>query len=84
MIEEVNREVRKAEVQPKKKKGPVPLVHHGREGSSNQVYASTNGVCAAVRHFSVKFGKDLKDNTVRDWVKAYNKELRSKSALTEI
>ena len=47
-------------------------------------YASTNGVCAAVRYFRVKFDKDLKENTMRDWVKAYNKELRSKSASTEI
>ena len=38
-------------------------------------YASTNGVRAAVRHFSMKFGKDLKENAVRDWVKVYNKEL---------
>ena len=41
-------------------------------------YGSTYGVRAAVKHFSKEFGKDLKENTVRDWVKAYNRELRRK------
>ena len=62
---------------------PVSLTHCGREDSIAR-YGSTNGVCAAVRHFSVKFGKDLKENTVRNWVKAYNKELQNKSDSTKI
>lgn len=40
-------------------------------------YATTFGVCAAVRHFSKEFGRDVKENTVRDWVRAYGKELQT-------
>ena len=47
-------------------------------------YGSTSGVRAAVKCFSKEFRKDLKENTVRDWVKAYEKELRRKRTLTEI
>ena len=82
VIEEVSKEVKKAEAQPKKR-GQY-LLFTAEEKVQVARYASTNGVRAAVRHFSVKFGKDLKENTVRDWVKAYNKELQSKSASTEI
>ena len=38
-------------------------------------YTSTHSVRVAIKHFSKAFGKDLKENTVRDWVKAYKKEL---------
>ena len=82
MIEEVNREVKKAETQPKKRGQYLSFTAEKKAQVAR--YASTNGVRAAVRHFSVKFGKDLKKNTVRDWVKVYNKELRSKSASTDI
>lgn len=39
----------------------VSLIYCGREDSSSQV----------VLLFGMKFGKELKENTVRDWVKAY-------------
>ena len=80
VIEEVNRQVKKAEAQPKKRGQYLSFTVE--EKAQVARYASTNGVRAAVRHFSMKFGKDLKENTVRDWVKAYNKELQSKSAST--
>ena len=47
-------------------------------------YSSIHGVRAAVRSFSKMFGKDLKETTVRDWVKAYKKEIQRKRSLTEI
>ena len=74
--------MKKAEAQPKNRGQCLSFT--AEEKAQVARYASTNGVRAAVRHFSVKFGKDLKENTVRDWVKAYNKELQSKSASTEI
>ena len=75
LIEEVNREVKKAEARPK---------NMARSPGKRRRYVSTNIACVAVSHFDLKFGKDLKENTVRDWVKAHNKELQSKSASTEI
>ena len=47
-------------------------------------YAYFGGVRPAVKRFSKEFGKDLRENTVRDWVKAYRKELGRKRTLTEI
>ena len=41
-------------------------------------YGNVNGVQAAIRRFSNEFCKDLKENTVRDWVKLYNTELKKK------
>ena len=41
-------------------------------------YGSVNGVRAAVRRFSSEFCKELKETTVRDWVKSYNAELKKK------
>lgn len=67
VIEEVNREVKKAETQPKKRGQHLSFT--AEEKARVARYASTNGVCAAVRHFSVKFGKDLKENAVRDWLR---------------
>ena len=32
-------------------------------------YASTHSVHTAIKHFSKEFGKDLKENTVRYWVR---------------
>ena len=65
----------------------------GRQGSYLSVsaekaqvatYISTHSVRAAIKHFSKAFGKDLKENTVRDWVKAYKKELQRKRSVAEI
>ena len=42
-------------------------------------YASVNGVRAALRHFGEK-GKQLKENTVRDWVKAYRQQIQIQRA----
>ena len=57
MLEEVNREVKKAEAWPK---------NTARSPGKRRRYVSTNIVCVAVSHFNLKFGKDLKGNTVRD------------------
>ena len=38
-------------------------------------YGSVNGALAAVWRFSSEFSKELKENTIRDWVKTYQKEL---------
>ena len=45
-------------------------------------YGSINGACA-IKHFSKELGKDLKENMVRDWIKAYQ-ELRRKRTLADI
>ena len=44
-------------------------------------YASSQGVHATLKHCNQKKSKELKENTVRDWVKAYKKELHSKQKL---
>ena len=82
VIEEVNKELKKAETQ-LKKQGQY-LLFTAEEKMKVAKYGSSNGVAAAVKRFSKEFEKDLKENTVRDWVKAYNKELRSKCTSTEI
>ena len=81
VIEEVNQELKKAETQPRKR-GRY-LFFTAEEKAKVARYGSSHGVLAAVKRFSREFEKDLKENTVRDWVKAYNKELRSKCASTE-
>ena len=47
-------------------------------------YGSENGVMAALRRFSRELGRDLKENTVRDWVKAYRKEIQKQQSSTKI
>ena len=47
-------------------------------------YASIHIFCTVIENFSKAFGKDLKENMVRDWIKAYNKELQRKCSVTEI
>ena len=47
-------------------------------------YGSTYGIRAAVTHFSKEFGKVLKEDTVRDCINAYNKELQRKHTLMKI
>jgi len=81
VIEEVNQELKKAETQPRKR-GRY-LFFTAEEKAKVARYGSSHGVLAAVKRFSREFEKDLKENTVRDWVKAYNKELQSKCASTE-
>ena len=80
VIEEVNQELKKAETQPRKR---GRYLFFTAEKAKVARYGSSHGVLAAVKRFSREFEKDLKENTVRDWVKAYNKELRSKCASTE-
>jgi hypothetical protein len=46
-------------------------------------YSSIHWVRAALRRFSGEFGRELKDNTVRDWVKAYQNELQKKRRSAE-
>jgi len=81
VIEEVNKELKKAETQLKKRGQYLSFT---AEKTKVAKYGSSNGFAAAVKRFSKEFEKDLKENTVRDWVKAYNKELRSKCTSTEI
>ena len=47
-------------------------------------YGNTNGVRADVRYYSNELRKDLKENTARDWAKAYQKELQKKRKSMEM
>ena len=80
VLDEVKKEIKKVE---STKRGSY-LSFTAEEKAQVAKYGSTNGVRAAVKRFSKVFGKDLKESTVRDWVKAYDKELRRKRTSTEI
>ncbi len=82
VISEVNREVSKAEAQTKKRGSYLSFT--AVEKAQVATYGSTSGVRAAVKRFSKEFGKELKENTVRDWVKAYEKELQRKRAMIDV
>ncbi len=82
VISEVNREVKKAETRTKKRGSYLSFT--AEEKAQVAKYGSTSGVRAAVKRFSKEFGKDLKENTVRDWVKAYKKEIGRKRSSTDI
>ena len=41
-------------------------------------HGSTYGFRAAIKHFSKKFGKDLKQNTISEWIKVYINKLGQK------
>jgi len=73
VIEEVNQELKKAETQPRKR-GRY-LFFTAEEKAKVARYGSSHGVLAAVKRFSREFEKDLKENTVRDWVKAVGLKL---------
>ena len=81
VIREVNLEVQKAGG-PTRKRGEY-LSFTAEERARVAKYAYFGGVRPAVKRFSNEFGKDLRENTVRDWVKAYRKELGRKRTLTD-
>ena len=41
-------------------------------------HGSTYGFRAAIKHFSKKFGKDLKQNTISEWIKVYINKMGQK------
>ena len=81
ILEEV-KEVSKA-VTRRKKRG-VYSFFSPEQKTKVAKYATMHGVCAAVSHFSKEFSKDLKENTMRDWVKAYAKEFPKKCSVTKV
>ena len=82
VLAEVNKEVRSAEKRGGKRGSYLSLSIE--EKAQVAKYAGIHGVRAAIKHFSKVFSKDLKENTVRDWVKTYKKELQRKRSATEI
>jgi len=57
------------------KRGPYRITADATERAKIGKYASFHGVAATLRHFK---GLGLKDSTVRDWKKLYEKEYREK------
>ena len=82
VISEVNQELKKAEATLKKRGRYLSFT--AEQKAQVAKCGSTNGVRAAVKRFSKEFEKELKENTVRDWVKAYSRELGRKRTSTEI
>lgn len=82
VLTEVSKEVRRVEERGRKRGSYLSLSLEERTQVAN--YGSVHGVRAAVRHYSKELGKELKENTVRDWVKAFKKELQRKCSLAEI
>ena len=75
VLTEGSKEVKKVEARPKKR--GTYLTVAAKEKARVTTYGSVNGACAALKCFSKELGKDLKENTLRDWIKAYQKELQS-------
>ena len=84
ILTEVSKEVKKAEAEAQPKKRGTYLTFTAKEKVRVATYGSINGAHAAVKRFSKEFAKDLKENTVRDWIKAYQKELQRKRTLADI
>ena len=74
-ISEVNKQVREVRQKEKKRRGEYLKVSPVDKLSIAK-YASENGVSATVRRFK---DKNLKESSVRDWKKAYEKELKEKT-----
>ena len=72
-IVEVNKEVREAKIKEKKRGEYMRLTQ--KEKAMIAKYASEHGVTKAVKRYS---DKDVKESSVRDWKKMYEKELRDK------
>ena len=72
-IVEVNKEVREAKIKEKKRGEYTRLTQ--KEKAMIAKYASEHGVTKAVKRYS---DKDVKESSVRDWKKMYEKELRYK------
>ena len=75
MLTEGSKEVKKAEARPKKRGTYLTIATE--ENARVAMYGSVSGTRAAVKRFSKEHGKDLKENTLRDWIKAYQRELQS-------
>ena len=72
MISEVSKQIK--EVVSKERRGEYAK-HSEEEKATIGKYASEHEVAKTVRHFK---GKNLKESSVRDWKKAYEKELNKK------
>ena len=79
VIEEVNNELKGTRQTPKRRSS-----YSSFSSEQKAQVASTNGVRPAMKHFNKVFGKELKENTVRDWVKLYKRELQKKRSSTEV
>ena len=82
VLTEVNKEVKKAQEHTKKRGSYVFFTPE--EKARVAKYGSENGVMAALRRFSRELGRDLKENTVRDWIKVYRKEIQKQQSSTKI
>ena len=82
VLAEVKKEVNSVAGVQKKKRG-LYLFFTPEEKARAAQYAGIYGVRAAVRRFSTELGKELKENTVRDWVKRYQTELHNKRRSAE-
>ena len=76
VLAEVNKEVKLVATGQKKKRGSFTP----KQKVLVAQYSNVNGVRAAVQRFSSEFSKE---NTVRDWVKAYQRELQNKRRSAE-
>lgn len=83
VLDEVNNGMKDKSEKQMRKRG-LYLSSTAKEKLHVAKHGSSYRVCAVVKCFSKGIGKDLNENTVRIWVKAYNKELRRKCSLTEI
>ena len=77
ILAEVNKEVKSVTVAQKKKRGSY-LSFTPEEKARVAQYGSVHGVRAAMRRFRGELSGELKETTVRDWVKTYKKELQNK------
>ena len=77
VLGEVNKGVKLVATNQTRKRGSY-LFLTPEEKARVAKYGSVNRVRAAVRQFSSELCKELKENTVRDWVKSYNAELKNK------
>ena len=82
VLAEVNKEVKSVTAAQKKKRGSY-LSFTPEEKARVAQYGSVHGVRAAMRRFRGELGRELKETTVRDWVKAYKKELQNKRRSAE-
>ena len=82
VLAEDNKEVKSVTAAQNKKRGSY-LSFIPEEKAQVAQNGSVHGVCAAMRRFRGELGRELKETTVRDWVKAYKKELQNKQRSAE-
>ena len=78
-IAESNKQIREV-LQKDKKRGEYNKLSPEEKAVIGK-YASENGVSKAVRHFQ---DKNVKDSSVRDWKKLYEKELKERCKLAKL